>query len=203
MSAATKSNSDEELRIEMSLPTTDLEALDEARTPPISIRYFYDVPVYRLPKREYERKRHEYIENTLFPPDLWHRDELIARDKANPNENPGFRDLGTKSYGGAWIFNEIVGYIRLHFMGNQVRGEYFAVQRKRIVRTRRKQFEFLDWNLVPEREIPKCSSSEEIYSIVLEYIEECRKEIKLRFIDSSGLERIGPYIDWKALYSAG
>ena len=51
----------------MSLPTTDLEALDEARTPPISIRYFYDVPVYRLPKREYERKRHEYIENTLPP----------------------------------------------------------------------------------------------------------------------------------------
>ena len=203
MSAATKSNSDEELRIEMSLPTTDLEALDEARTPPISIRYFYDVPVYRLPKREYERKRHEYIENTLLPPDSWHRDELIARDKANPNENLGFRDLCTKSYGGAWIFNEIVGYIRLHFMGNQVRGEYFAVQRKRIVRTRRKQLEFLDWNLVPEREIPKCSSSEEIYSIVLEYIEECRKEIRLRFIDSSGLERIGPYIDWKALYSAG
>ena len=199
----TKSNSDEELRIEMSLPTIDLEALDEARTPPIPIRYFYDMPVYRLPKREYERKRHEYIENNLFPPDLWHRDELIARDKANPNENLGFRDLCTKSYGGAWIFNEIVGYIRLHFMGNQVRGEYFAVQRKRIVRTRRKQFEFLDWNLVPEREIPKCSSSEEIYSIVLEYIEECRKEIKLRFIDSSGLERIGPYINWKALYSAG
>ena len=98
----------------MSLPTTDLEALDEARTPPISIKYFYDVPVYRLPKREYERKRHEYIENSLFPPDLWHRDELIARDKANPNENLGFRDLCTKSYGGAWIFNEIVGYIRLH-----------------------------------------------------------------------------------------
>ena len=89
----------------------------------------------------------EYIENTLLPPETWPRDEPIARDKANPNENLGFRDLCTKSYGGPWIFNEIVGYIRLHFMGNQVRGEYFAVQRKRIVRTRRKQLEFLDWNL--------------------------------------------------------
>ena len=40
-------------------------------------------------------------------------------------------------FGGAWKYNEIIGYIRLHFLGNQIRGEYWGVKAMCQVRTRR------------------------------------------------------------------
>ena len=83
-----------------------------------------------------------------------------------------------KSYGGAWLYNEIIGYIRLHFLETQVRGEYYAIRRQRIVKTRRKTLEFRTWKLAPEREIPNSASTEIIYSIVLEYIHACRTELE-------------------------
>jgi hypothetical protein len=38
-----------------------------------------------------------------------------------------FLDHLEMRYGGPWNFNEIIGFIRLHFLGSQIRGEYFAV----------------------------------------------------------------------------
>ena len=166
------------------------------------VRFFYDVPVYRLTEEKYDRDRRKHVEDALFPEGLSFRDELIRRDKADPKLNLHLRDHLAYSYGGAWQFNEIIGYIRLHFFGTQVRGEYYAVRRKRIVRSRRKTIEFQTWKLAPEREIPNSASSERIYAIILEYVDACRSELKRRYVDAGGLERIGPYVDWKSLYEA-
>ena len=165
-------------------------------------RFFYDVPVYRLTEEKYYRDREEYVDKALFPKDLPFRDELIRRDKADSDLNLRSRGHLAESYGGPWRFNEIIGYIRLHFLGTQVRGEYYGVQRKRIVRTRRKTLLWQAWKLAWEREIPNSASSEQIYSIVLEYIDSCRSELKHRYVDASGLEKIGPHVDWKSLLEA-
>ncbi len=45
-------------------------------------------------------------------------------------------------YGGTWEFNEVIGHIKLHFLGNQIRGEYWKVNAKRIVKTRSKTLEY-------------------------------------------------------------
>ena len=160
-------------------------------------RYFYDIPVYRLTKEKYSRDQEEYIDKrvygTPFRMECSLRDELASQQRAHL----------WKNYGGTWLFNEIIGYIRLHFCGTQVRGEYYAVQRKRIVRTRRKQLEYRTWKLAPEREVPSSASSEVIYQLVLEYLDACRKQLKPRYVDTSGFERVGPYINWNALYHAG
>ena len=166
------------------------------------IKFFYDIPVYRLTEEKYIQDRKKYLEAALFPKGLPLRDELILQDKADPDRNRNLRRHLAESYGGPWRFNEIVGYIRLHFFGTQVRGEYYAVRRKRIFRTRRKTIEFHTWKLASEREIPNSASSERIYSIVLEYIDSCRGELNRRHVDASGLEGIGPYVDWKSLYEA-
>ena len=150
--------------------------------------YFYDIPVYRLEQDKYNNEREKYI------------DELTHMDKHDHNRYVELRSYYFKHYGGAWLYNEIIGYIRLHFLGTQVRGEYFSTNRKRIRKTRCKQFEYKTWKLVPERNVPDSSPSKEIFSIVREYVDECRKDLKGRYIDSSGLETIGPYVDWKALY---
>ena len=186
----------------MRRPDNNPENSDEPGLRRNPIGFFYDVPVYRLTEEKYYRDREIYVEEALFPKGLPFRNELISRDKADPYINLHFRDHLEKSYGGAWLYNEIIGYIRLHFLGTQVRGEYYAVRRKRTVRTRRKTLEFQTWKLAPEREIPNSASSESIYSIVLEYIGSCRNELNGRYVDASGLERIGPYVDWKALYES-
>ena len=135
----------------------------------VPLRFFYDTPVYRLAEDRYYRDRNAYVE-ALYPEGDPLRDLLMSKN----------RRFHEDAYGGAWLFYEIIGYIRLHFLGTQVRGEYFAVQRKRIVRTRCKQLKYQTWNLASEREIPSSASSEQIYLIVLEYIDACRKELKHR-----------------------
>ena len=186
----------------MKYPSHNLEAPDKSAPLKIPEIFFFDVPVYRLEEEEYYRNREKTIERVLYPNDCPLRDELRSIEDADPKSKLNLSGLLEYSYGGAWLYNEIIGYIRLHFLGTQIRGEYYAVDRQRIVRTRKKILVFRTWKLAPEREIPNSAPSDEIYSIVLQYIDDCRKELKRRYIDSSGLERIGPYVNWKALYEA-
>ena len=91
------------------------------------------------------------------------------------------------------------GYIRLHFVGMQVRGEYWSTGAKRTVRTRKKIFEWKTWKLAPETDIPVEADSAEIFRFVLEHVAQCRSELKGRFVDTESLERLGPYLNWRAL----
>lgn len=165
----------------------------------VAARYFYDIPVYRLPEKRYYRERDEYIEGVLFPKDSPDSQSLRQGEAANPNCNIAIRDHLQHSYGGCWTFNEIIGYVRLHLLGSQVRGEYFAVRKKRIVRTRKKLLEYRTWKLAPEVEIPFPLTSHGIYGAVLEYLADCRKRLPGRYVDTELFEVIGKHVDWLGL----
>jgi hypothetical protein len=168
----------------------------------VAPRYFFEVPVYRLKEDQYYTAMGEYVENTLFPPGSLNAETLREMDKRNPEDNEGVRGVLARGYGGQWRYNEIVGYIRLHFLGTQVRGEWHSVKKKRIVRTRTKLIEYLHWKLAPEVHIPDEATSEEIFRLVLKYVEDCRKEVKGKFVDTQLLEFLGVHINWRALYDA-
>ena len=89
-----------------------------------------DIPVYRLPQQQYEAARAAYISNAI---------ERMGLRDAGP-ENAHLVDIYEShlwhKYGGAWRYNEIVGYIQLRIRGNKVRGEWWAVRAERILRTR-------------------------------------------------------------------
>ena len=70
--------------------------------------------------------------------------------RKEPTQKNAAEDRLRQSYGGAWEYNEIIGYIRLYFFGTQVRGEYWGVNSKRVVRTRKKTLEYKTWKLAPE-----------------------------------------------------
>ncbi len=163
-------------------------------------RYLYDIPVYRLPEKRYYQEMNAYIDGVLVPNGTPDREVLLEESRHNQSRDVWFRGHLGKSYGGMWRYNEIIGYICLHFLGSQVRGEYYDVNKKRIVRTRRKVLEYRTWKLAPEREIWDSSSSEKIYAVMLQYLNDCREELPRRYVDSSLFEEIGPYVDWKALY---
>lgn len=166
----------------------------------MGVNYVFDIPVYRISEDKYNRERDAYIEEELFQKDSPYVDVLRTHDKADPSRNVAIRDHLWRFYGGCWQFNEIIGYIRLHFLGSQVRGEYFGVNKKRIVRTRKRTIEYQTWKLAPEVEIPQPLTSAGVLTAIREYLEDCKKELPRRFIDTELFDVIAEHVDWRALY---
>lgn len=144
---------------------------------------FYDVPIYRLTREQYQ----EDIDAFVKP--------RVERQRA------GVEQMWWEHFGGAWQFNEIIGYLRLHFLGNQVRAEWWSVKAKRVTKTRKKQFEYKVHKLAPETSIPSGATNADIWSAVLEHLNDCRRELKGRNVDSSLLEVLGPHVNWLAIYA--
>ena len=160
---------------------------------------FLDIPVYRLQEDEYYAARSAYADAVMTEHPLPTTPESPSSASKLSPRDAAMLDHLYQSYGGAWLYNEIIGYLRLHFLGSQVRAEYWRVQSKRIVRTRRKIFEFNHWKLAPETELPMGGTSEDIFDAVMEHVQGCKAELKGRCVDTSTLETLGPYIDWRGL----
>lgn len=160
--------------------------------------YFFDIPVYRLCSDDYEKQKRAYVEKTIFS-------DAMSRDfyERYPDKEIQFRDHLERQYGGIWRFNEIIGFIRLHFLGSQIRGEYFATNAERIVRTRRKVFEYQTHKLAAEIDIPEEASNNQILGLIGEYLNDCQQELRGRYLDRSVFDEIGPYVDWKSLLRKG
>ena len=133
--------------------------------------FFCDLPVYRLSEPEYEK---------------W-QDNRYRQDTADLRsaEAQGFT---------------ILGYIRLHFLGSRLRGQYFSAEKARNPVSRHKVFTCRSVNLSSEMGISKTASNEEIYATIREYIKNCRGELRAgRVIDAAQLMALGPHVDWRGL----
>ncbi len=121
--------------------------------------------------------------------------------KKNPTRLIQHQEFYTRQFGGMWEYNEIIGYIKLYILGSQIRGEYYSVNAKKIVKTRKKQFELVSDKIEPELELPLLEDNVAIYNTILTYIDNCKKNLKIknRFIDSSLFEVIGQHINLKTL----
>lgn len=165
-------------------------------------KYFFDVPVYRLARDKYYHEFDTFkarLDIALCPEDSPYTEEIRARIKAEAQSNVAMQDHRRQLYGGCWEFNEIIGYIRLHFLGSQVRGEYYGVSKKRIVRTRTKTFDFQTWKLAPEVQISCPPTRALILEAIREYLTDCKKELPMRYVDTSMFEAIADHVDWAAL----
>ena len=168
----------------------------------MTVRYFFDIPVYRLAEDRYYSEREAYIDRVMYPPGSPLGAAARAKDRADPHRSIGFRDHLERSYGGCWRFNEVVGQVRLHFLGSQVRGEYYGVSRKRVVRTRTKTLEYRAWKLAPELDIPMPVTSKGVHATVSRYLETCKNELPGRHIDTELFEALAQHINWRKLFLA-
>lgn len=158
--------------------------------------YFLDLPVYRLKEDQYYDEREKYIVKTVCGSQVSNSEmsdsELYVFNKQQP--------YLAQHYGGAWEFNEIIGFIKLHFLGSQIRGEYFTTKPNRKVRTRKKQFVYSTHKLAPEINLTVKATNAEIYEQILSYIELCKKELPpSRYIDDEKIKCMGPFVNWKEL----
>jgi hypothetical protein len=156
--------------------------------------YFFDVPVYRLPEEQYYQDRTKFIENFMSGDA-----GLRQFYETHRNEATRVNDHLATRFGGCWRFNEIVGHVRLHFLGSQIRGEYYGVRVRRFVRTRRKILEWQTHKLASEISVPPEATNAEIGALILKYVDECRSEMRGRYFDTETLAAIIPYMDWRRL----
>ncbi|MGA2071562.1 MAG: hypothetical protein ABSG97_09455 [Sedimentisphaerales bacterium] len=160
--------------------------------------YFCDVPIYRITKSKYNEELNKYTDRFYEHPKLPTQEEIKAFYADNPKYEAIQKIMLEREYGGRWRFNEIVGHIRLFFLGYQIRGELWLVNVKRFVKSRRKTF-FHQPGFRPEVNISISSSNQEIFDCIIKLLNRVRPRFKGRFIDSSIIEQIGPYIDWNSL----
>lgn len=99
--------------------------------------YFLELPVYRLSEDEYYEKRSAEIGSAVkdYASPITPSNPLIAKRLSRREDN--IREHLLSEYG-VWRYNGIIGYVRLHLLGCQIRGEYWRVTTKRKVSNRKK-----------------------------------------------------------------
>lgn len=163
-------------------------------------KYFYDVPVYRLSRERYYKDMDKYIKKHMYSGSPNHIKMMEDFHRKEPTQKLASDNRLRKSYGESWEYNEIIGYIRLYFFGTQIRGEYWAVNSKRVVRTRKKILEYKTWKLASEINLHWEPDSSSIFLQILKYLERCQKKLKGRYIDICNFKAIGHYVDWKLMF---
>jgi hypothetical protein len=154
-------------------------------------KYFFELPVYRLSEAQYIEEENKFLSDYYFET---HTNKGIPKttttyEKFKENSNR-YRDI--------WRYNEIIGYVRLYILGNQIRGEYYQHKTTRIRKTRTKHFQFITQKLASEKSLSN-NTNADIYNIILEYVQDCKFELKKRYIDINNFQQIGKYIDWNRL----
>lgn len=157
--------------------------------------YFMVIPVYRLSEERYYSQMDEEFERLVSK--SW--DSSFRQE--NPDLVDNWKNHHRSSYGGDWEFNEVIGHIKLFFMGSQVRGEYWSTKPRRKKKTRKKEFEFKAHKLAVESEIRE-KTNKGVLAAIEEYLSRCQKELKNRHIDLREFEALKEYIDWMSVHKA-
>lgn len=152
--------------------------------------YFLDLPVYRCIERAHAAEMAAARAK---------RQEPLRQHFAENSD--AFRRAGTafdlrEWY--AWRFNEVVGFVRLYILGSQVRGELWWRRGARLSARPRQPFEQRE--TIFEHEVEPSDSSERIFKGLVEELATAARDrpLKGRFLDCEVLERMGPFVDWRA-----
>lgn len=139
----------------------------------------FELPIYRLEEDKYYDQFNKYKNNQSSP----------ASDKYQ-----------LKSFGGAWKYNEIIGFLKFYISGNtQIRCVYTDTDAQRKVKARKKYFvEKSDSFCTLSINVKACN--EDIMDVIEQAIEHCRINLpKSRFLDRTLFDQTFRFIDWNAV----
>jgi len=161
--------------------------------------HFFELPIYRCSKEKYSKELDELRKKfDLSVPYLKGQEKETEETKT---------DLFCH-YSHGYAYNEVIGWIQLYVLGNQIRGKYYfevnpydkRTIKKRLNKCiRKKQFECIGKAF--EFSVYENDSSDEIYLKIINQINYLAegKPFKGRVIDISKLEKISTFVDWKRL----
>lgn len=157
-------------------------------------RYFFDIAVYRVAEGLFQSQYEA----------AW------ARKKAGIDANYGgaapqerltyFEDYFWRAFGMPWRYNQVIGWIRLYVLGNQIRGELWRHQAKRyqrIIARRRYECEGKAFELYVYPEDSNKAIAERLREELLSFQNELGNG---RFVlDLQCFDSLAPSIDWHLL----
>ena len=157
-------------------------------------KYVFDIPIYRCTIEKHARELQEEKKKFLSPlfkygPEIVHSQSYAFQQNYFDRE---------KWY--PWYFNEIVGWIRLFTLEDQIKGELWFVKAQRIRKGLKKKRMYYVGEAFRLWRFPKKSSTQ-IYEKLCSILDRVRTEkpLKGRYVDMELFHSIGPHVDWKKL----
>ena len=153
-------------------------------------KILFELPVYRVSKAKYNNEYQKFYKKRKTP-----CFDPLREEKVN--------SALCKTYGGDWEYNDIVGYLKFHKFGNDIRCAYYKGYNKKAVRNGKRSFEIVDDSIL-KITINKSYQNNQIIKEVKEIIKSCKAmdEFKNRFIDTKAFDNMVNFIDWqKYLFS--
>lgn len=150
----------------------------------ITKKYLFEITVYRLNESTYYKQLDKHI-----------------RDVNSKMQNPMDQNYLRKEYGGDWLYNEVVGYLRFYqYGGNQIRCDFWETDAKRKVRTRKKQFIKISDSYCNEP-YSKNDSNTSLVATMKSAVDHCEKRLKMkkRYLDKVLFENTVNHMDWRGL----
>ncbi len=159
-------------------------------------RYFFEIAVYSYDSDTFYDKREKHVQKYLD--DLVERSGGITREQSPDTFTFAERRL-LDEYG-TWQYNQVVGWIRLYVLGDQIRGEYWFVDAKQIRPNLTKKRYIWNGKAFELILFPN-SSSVEIYQEVDAALQQLYQEepFRGRFIDLTSFHNLGQFINWRKL----
>jgi len=159
-------------------------------------RLVIEIPVYRTTEINFNEEVDKEVKRISIDELFFNENsgEAIYKQKYFEHKNK-LRQI--KYY--PWNYNEIVGWIGIFFLFQQIRAEIYMRDSKRIRKGGKKKIVWIGKLF----EIPLIGdeNSQEIFELIQIQIEEEKKSslLKNRFIDLSKFEKVGPHINWLKL----
>lgn len=147
----------------------------------------FELPIYRVSEEQYYKSLNEHYEKRKIP-----HNNFLYEESLNQNLR--------KDFGGDWKYNEIIGYLRFYKYANDIRCFYYQDDRKRIIKTRKKQFIPIDDTLY-KIIIIYSYDNQQIAEKITEMVDWCSTlpDIKKRYIDREIFDNTVNCIDWRVL----
>lgn len=150
----------------------------------------FELPIYRVSEDEYYKSLNEHYQKRKIP----HNDPLYEESL---NQNL-FKD-----FGGDWKYNEIIGYLRFYKDVDYfiyINCFYYQINKKRITKTRTKQFIPVDDTLC-KITIKSSYDNRKIAEKITEMVDYCSTlpAVHKRYIDREIFDNMVNCIDWRVL----
>ena len=157
----------------------------------------FEIPIYRLSNNEFIKELKDEVIKTARYHSVESMEELFP-GKGKSRYERLLSEIETEK-GYQWKFNEIIGWLTLHYNDNYIFGEIFLNNSKRITKKSRAKIDFYDLGF--KFKIPENESNKNIYESIFNNIKSLEKNSKLkkRYIDTSIFETIGKHINWENL----
>lgn len=153
------------------------------------VRSLFEIPIYRCSIGEHDQDVQKHVDSELA---------IYPKDRFPENyEKMRFWALFRADKG--WLYNEIIGWLRLFTLGTDIRGEVFLVKERKRFGMVKKTFRYRGNELIV---FPKSTTSSfEIYTLIRFEISRLsmRLPYKNRFFELSTFDNVGPLLPWREM----